>query len=177
MFGGHGSLKNVLKNNKDLLHKKRFFKSKKSFSDKKLELLKGAEGELEFVKVTDKKLLDIKNRIKEKANQRNKKYLIVSLLIIVALILFIWCFLEKETKREQELEKLMDERGNIIGNQKRLELYNMYLEEAEVQAKNFHWKNATYFYNKALKSFPDDSLVISKLKEIEEVQFIQIKQQ
>ncbi len=53
MYGGYGSVKNVLKNNRNLLRKKSFFKAKKSISDKKQELLKGAQGALAFTKVND----------------------------------------------------------------------------------------------------------------------------
>jgi len=175
MYGGHGSIKNVLANNKNLLRKKSFFKSKKGISDKKQELLKGEKGELEFVEVSEGRLLDIKAKIQDEANKRNKKFLIVSLLIITILSAFIWFSFAKAYKREKHIEKLMDERGNIKAHQERLELYNMYLEEGQIQIENSHWKNATYFYKKALESFPNDSLALSKLNEIEMIKSSQLK--
>jgi len=161
-MGGYGSIQNSLKNNKALLRKKNFFKRKKGISDKKKELLKGSTGELEFVEVSQRKLDKIKKKIKVKAIIRDRRTLILYLLIVFVFTILVVFYLKRISAKEAQVEKY----GETKDYQKNLELYNIYLEEGEIQLGKLHIKNATYFYTKALSLFPDDSLAISKLNEI-----------
>jgi len=158
-MAGGGSIQPLLKNNKNLLRKKRFFKKDKSISERKKELLKNHIGELQFKDVTSEELQTIKEGIRKKAKRRNLKnivYLGFVFLLVTCLIIFNHL---KTIEHEKELQL----KATAHLNQEHLKKYNAYIEDGENQFKKHHWKNAIYFYKKALIVKPNDSLASIRL--------------
>ena len=157
-MAGEGSIQPLLNNNKNLLRKKNYFRKDKSASKRKKTLLKGSTGELKFKKISDKKLQILKNEIQNKTQKealKNSIYTIIALLIVSVFITFhvkkMWAF-DKEHTLKTERFLLQKE------NAKKLRAYNIYMENAQEQFQNKHWKNAVHFYKKALIFKPQDSL-------------------
>jgi len=163
-MGGEGSIQPLLNNNRNLLRKKRLFNKNKSISDRKNELLKNHTGKLKFKKTSQKELLIIKKKIQTTAKRQNLKsgiYLSFALLLVVGIMIL---HLYRTSKLEKELEAniaphILTENPNKI-----LKKYNAYIEDGEDQFEKQHWKNAIYFYKKALLMKPKDSLASTKLK-------------
>ncbi len=73
MFGTHGSLKNVLSNNKRLLRKKSLFKKEGLFIGQNKYDQKSSKGDFDFNKVSEKELEFIKRNIQKKSKSDNLK--------------------------------------------------------------------------------------------------------
>lgn len=163
-MGGTGSIKPVLNNNRNLLRKTNFFNKGKSTSERKKELLKNSDGELHFKKITEEKLNALKRRIREKAKKkalRNNSYLIIAFFVSVSiLIIYTHNTLKLEKGLEAKIKTQLFNENQLLNTQK----YNMYMEDGANQFNKQHWKNAIFFYKKALTVKPQDSLAKIKLR-------------
>ncbi len=162
MFGGYGSVRNILKSNKNLLRKKSIFEKNLDYSDRKRLLLSGAVGDIEFKDISKGKLIDIKEKIRNEAKLEAILNFRITL-FIVFLIFTASLFFVNEIYKHDNLIKLKNE--SRLKNE-RLQIFNMYMEEGDAQLRNNHTKNAIYFYKKAEVIFPNDSLLKIKLKQI-----------
>ncbi len=91
--------------------------------------------------------------------------MIVSLFFIAIFTTLIIFSIRKGAQQEQ----LYIEQKELKKHHEKLEKYHMFLEEGALQVEKSHWKNATYFYKKALEIFPEDSLATVKLGELEAI--------
>ncbi len=156
-MGGEGSMQamnTIIRNNRKLLRKKGIFNRSKSISERKRELLSPVRGALEFKNVSQEELRVLKLKIKNKAAKvriRNNVFLVVIVFVIFSITKLYSDFystLEKEQKIKTEVLRL----------QEYTKKYNVYMEDANDQFENKHWKNAVYFYKKALLMLPADSI-------------------
>jgi len=164
MLGGGGNIQALLKNNRNLLRKKSFFRKDKSSSEKKKELLKNHSGELEFEKVSESKLTILKQKIRDDTRKSALKtsFYLVFLLLIIGSLLYI--NLQNTSKSEKEFELVSRKIAYEKELQERTAKYNGYIEDGKDQFEKQHWKNAIYFYKKALLVKPKDSLSSNQLK-------------
>lgn len=86
-----------------------------------------------------------------KVHFRNNVFLIVIVLLVFSttkLYSDFYSILQKEQKIKTEILRLQESTNK----------YNVYMEDATDQFENKHWKNAVYFYKKALLMLPTDSI-------------------
>jgi len=175
-MGGEGSIQSLLNNNQNLLRKKRLFDRTKSISERKKELLNLNNGKLQFKKISDKELNVIKVTIQNRAKKRDLRNTVYFLIILIFIGSLITVNLNKRLTLEKELKSKAENYFLQKELQENLKKHNIYLEDAEDQFNKEHWKNAIYFYKKALTLNPNDSLSVKKLK-ISEANLIALNSQ
>lgn len=163
MFGGYGSIKPILRNNKNLLRKKSMFKKESSPSEKKKELKGLFKGELSFQKKSNYELSQLKRTIKLKIKEEKKKLkFYFGGALIVLTIISIPLFIQFRSVQEEINQKNIAFKKEAY-NKKYLPKFNFVIQDGDKWLAKKKYKNAIYQYTKALEYFPENSLAKEKL--------------
>ncbi|AUC13709.1 hypothetical protein BTO06_00465 [Tenacibaculum sp. SZ-18] len=148
-MGGYGSIQPVLDNNDKLLRKKNLFRDREKD-------LKSEEGKLEFVKCSDEELSTIKTELKKEAN----KNILINILMIVFVNLIVGCFAVYFIQENKAYKKRIEVK-NLKIQQEQIKIF---LNKGDVFYNSQHYKNALFFYNKAIELSPNKTLLKSKIQ-------------
>lgn len=163
MYGGYGSIKPILRNNKNLLRKKSIFKKEGSPSEKKKELKGLFKGKLSFLKKSNYELNRVKRRIRLKIKEEEKKLRIYFSLTLIALTLISIPLLIQFRDAQKEINQRNIAIKKEAYNKKYLPKFNFVIQDGDQWLAKKKYKNAIYQYNKALEYFPKNSLAKEKL--------------
>ncbi len=159
MFGAHGSLKNVLSNNKTLLRKKSLFKKEGLFIGQNKYDQKSSKGDFDFNKVSEKELEFIKRNIQKKSKSDNLK-LKIAMFFLIAIGVF-FSFLYFQNLKINQANQAIKEREIYI--EKHIDRFSYLLKDGDNWLKKGKYYNAIFQYQLAIKIFPQDSVAKHKL--------------
>ena len=100
---GHGSLKPILTNNKNLLRKKSFFKRESSFFERRKKYAKSLTGELELKSISKRDLRTIKSKtIKSQKKEIERRFFLLFLLLlpILAFTMYFSFIAKQESEKK-----------------------------------------------------------------------------
>ncbi len=156
---GAGSTINMIKtlrNNRNLLRRKRMYDKERSFLSIKKEYLKAAEGKIDLKKASKEDLLNIRRKVL--AARKRETLLTYSLLIIVICgMVYLVYQIPSWDKGPDQLEReirLETEKSNR---------YIYLLTDGDQWLKKEKWHNAIFQYQKTLEIYPDNYDAVYRL--------------
>jgi len=152
MSGHLSSMNTVLKNNRNLRLKKKPFLN---FIKKDL---KSTRTEIELKKISEDKLLSLKENYIAKNKSYNTKIVIISLLISIPIIIFIFPIINDINSYYTEKYYVeIVENDNIqkkIQTKEQTKKYKHNITEGDKWIEKQHYRNAIYFYENAVEIYP-----------------------
>lgn len=150
-MGGEGSMQamqNILKNNKMLLRKKNYFRSEKSFLNRKNEFHKASQGIVDIHHATKEDLIKIRKKI---IKQRRLTYWRTVIVFLIVAPIFIYA-----TISFFPAEKIDSSNTAKRVAQQKLEKFEYYLNDGDHYLEKGEWHNTIFQYNKAIELFPSN---------------------
>ena len=138
----------VLKNNKNLLKKRNFLNSEKSFFLYKKEYIKAANGEIELRKANKSQLRAIRKKIKE---QRTIK--LITHIFILCFVMVFSCILVYNLAFDSNQIKEKEEQSQLEKTQNQ---YLLLIADGDQWFSKRNWHNAIFQYKKAREIYPSD---------------------
>lgn len=143
-----------LRNNRSLSRKSNFFKKEKSLFIRGKEYVEEEKDELDFKKVSKKKLQSIKEGIANQARKNRRKELLLFTILIIPVVFLAIVFYNIQVAGERNI-KVSKEKSYKLTN---LDKYNYLISSGDQWLSNKKYYNAIYQYNLALDIFPKDSI-------------------
>lgn len=153
-MSGHLSMDSVLRNNRNLSRKGREYTKKKNF--------KGREGEITLKEMSKEDLQLLQIKIAKAKKKENIKLLIISTIILIPVIWFVYAMFNGFVQNMNNglytielLEKNKSEKEIKEIKSVTLPRYKLQIIEGDRWIENKNWKNAIYFYEKAVDLYPE----------------------
>jgi hypothetical protein len=156
-MSGHLSMGSVLKNNRNLLRKKKpYFNSIK-------KQLKSVEGKLEFKKLSKQEQQLFKENFIKKQKANNRKLIYRSIIVIIPIIVFLFYLFNNIYKshnqrlynkylQKQKAEQIISNNALIQKQAK----YKSTIENGDIWFEKENWNNAIFLYKNAVEIFPEN---------------------
>ncbi|MBJ2175609.1 hypothetical protein JBL43_15260 [Aureibaculum sp. A20] len=154
-MGGEGSMQSmitILRNNKNLLRKKSFFKRDRTFLSTRKEYYKASKGKINLKKASKQELKIIRERVIKQRKFENIKIWFVTISLLLPILFFI--LYSTNVFENQKLDNIEDQKDIYL--KEHINTYSYYLDEGDKWIEKRHWNNAIYRYQQAVKLFPNE---------------------
>jgi len=156
-MSGHLSIGSVLKNNRNLLRKK------KPYLNTIKKRLKSVEGKLEFKKLSKQEQQLFKENFIKEQKANNRKLIYRSIIVIIPVFIFLFYLYNNiyESNNQRLYNKHLQKQKaeQIISNNTLIEKqarYKSTIENGDIWFEKENWNNAIFLYKNAVEIFPEN---------------------
>ncbi len=154
-MGGEGSIQHMIttmRNNRNMLRKKNYFKRERTFLSTKREYYKASKGKIDSKNISKEELLQIRKIIIRKRKVENIRVWLILFAIITPILIFvIYTFNQFKKDEVQRIENVKEQ--YLIEH---LNKYRYLIDEGDKWIKERNWNNAIYFFKQAVEIFPSE---------------------